>query len=241
MQGRNLLGNWSLLLFLSTDTKLCCPSPNYFIPLQETERLQLTNFGSPISSLTRKQLITPLPVITKKLTNLAASHFQTCICWKVSWEVCFLAEEVFCEVSICMILQETKVYVTTRKVYTLLTTFWNKISWSSKDLNNVIMWISWMNAHFGIILVVNKERCLLSCHKLGTKKKFWVPMRNQTSGLQILYFNALPLSHREFMVSKVHYKVHNYMTRVLHTVCISDVNSNFKLDFLVFCLVCNWN
>ena len=108
MQGRNLLGNWSLLLFLSTDTKLCCPSPNYFIPLQETERLQLTNFGSPISSLTRKQFITPLPVITKKLTNLAASHFQTCICWKVSWEVCFLAEEVFCEVSICMILQKKK-------------------------------------------------------------------------------------------------------------------------------------
>ena len=175
MQGRNLLGNWSLLLFLSTDTKLCCPSPNYFIPLQETERLQLTNFGSPISSLTRKQLITPLPVITKNLTNLAASHFQTCICWKVSWEVCFLAEEVFCEVSICMILQETKVYVTTRKMYTLLTTFWDKISWSSKDLNNVIMWISWMNAHFGIILVVNKERCLLSCYKLGTKKKILSP------------------------------------------------------------------
>ena len=98
------------------------------------------------------------------------------------------------------------------------------------------MWISWMNAHFGIILVVNKERCLLSCHKLGTKKKFWVPMRNRTSGLQILYFNALPLSHREFMVSKVHYKVHNYMTRVLQTVCISNVNSNFKLDFLVFAL-----
>ena len=32
-----------------------------------------------------------------------------------------------------------------------------------------------MNAHFGIILVVNKERCLLSCYKLGTKKKILSP------------------------------------------------------------------
>ena len=31
-----------------------------------------------------------------------------------------------------------------------------------------------------------------SCHERGTKKKFWVPMRNQTSGLRIPHSDALP-------------------------------------------------
>ena len=34
-----------------------------------------------------------------------------------------------------------------------------------------------------------------------------VPMRNQTSDLWILCSDALPLSHRDFMVSKAHFKV----------------------------------
>ena len=42
----------------------------------------------------------------------------------------------------------------------------------------------------------------------GTKKKFWVPMRNQNSDFQILHSDALPLSLRDSMVSEVHYKVH---------------------------------
>ena len=39
------------------------------------------------------------------------------------------------------------------------------------------------------------------CHFMsrGTKKKFQVPMRNQTSDLQIPHSNALPLSHRDSM------------------------------------------
>ena len=39
-----------------------------------------------------------------------------------------------------------------------------------------------------------EERCFSSCHELGTKKKFWVPMRNWTSDLCILHCDALPLS-----------------------------------------------
>ena len=53
-----------------------------------------------------------------------------------------------------------------------------------------------------------KKRCFLSCHEHGTKKKFSVPMRNQTSDLLILCFNALPLSHRDSTVSEVYYRVH---------------------------------
>ena len=39
------------------------------------------------------------------------------------------------------------------------------------------------------------------CHKRGSEEKFWVPMTNQTSDLWIPCFNALPLSHRDSMVS----------------------------------------
>ena len=53
-----------------------------------------------------------------------------------------------------------------------------------------------------------KKRCFLSCHEHGTKKKLSVPMRNQTSDLLILCFNALPLSHRDSTVSEVYYRVH---------------------------------
>ena len=46
----------------------------------------------------------------------------------------------------------------------------------------------------------------MSCHKLGTKKKFWVSTRNQTSELWILLSDTLPLSHRDSMVSEVDYE-----------------------------------
>ena len=58
---------------------------------------------------------------------------------------------------------------------------------------------------------------------VGQKKKFWVPMRNRTSDLWISHSDALPLSHRDSMVSEVCYKVH--MTCTLHTARISNVNS----------------
>ena len=46
------------------------------------------------------------------------------------------------------------------------------------------------------------------------KEKFWVPMRNWTSVLQIPCSEALPLSHRNSMVSKV-------LTKFIHnTSCI---------------------
>ena len=43
----------------------------------------------------------------------------------------------------------------------------------------------------------NNERYFSSCHERGTKKKFWVPMGNQTSNLRIPRSDALPLSHRD--------------------------------------------
>ena len=68
-----------------------------------------------------------------------------------------------------------------------------------------------------------KERWFSSCHERGTKKKFWVPMRNQTSDLRISRSDALPLSLRDSTVSEVYFEVH--MTRVLHTARISNVDS----------------
>ena len=69
----------------------------------------------------------------------------------------------------------------------------------------------------------NKERCFSSCHERGTKKIFWVPIRNRTSDLRIPRSDAPPLSHRDSTVSEVYYEVH--MTRVLHTARISNVDS----------------
>ena len=48
-------------------------------------------------------------------------------------------------------------------------------------------------------------------------------MRNRTSDLRILRIDALPLSHRDFMVSEVYYEVH--WRRVLHTARIRNVDS----------------
>ena len=48
-------------------------------------------------------------------------------------------------------------------------------------------------------------------------------MRNRTSDLWISHSDALPLSHRDSMVSEVCYEVH--MARALHTARISNVNS----------------
>ena len=56
-----------------------------------------------------------------------------------------------------------------------------------------------------------------------TKKKFWVPLRNQTSGPRIPRFDALPLSHRDSTVSEVYYEVH--MARFLHTSRMNNVDS----------------
>ena len=69
-----------------------------------------------------------------------------------------------------MILQETKVYVTTRKMYTLLTTFWDKIFLKFKRfeqcdhvdfLNECSFWY-----HFSSLI----KKDVFACHKLGTKK-----------------------------------------------------------------------
>ena len=64
----------------------------------------------------------------------------------------------------------------------------------------------------------DRDRYFSSCHERGTKKKFWVPMRNRTSDLRIPRSDALPLSHRDSTVSEVHNEVH--MTGVLHTAGI---------------------
>ena len=83
--------------------------------------------------------------------------------------------------------------------------------------------ISWSTTKFSKLTSkeLEKDVFFLSCHECGTKKKFWVTMRNQTSDLWILHSNALPLSHTDSMVNKVDYEVHK--TRVLHTARISNV------------------
>ena len=53
-------------------------------------------------------------------------------------------------------------------------------------------------------------------------------MKNRTSDLRILRFDALPPSHRDSTVSEVYYEVH--MTRVLHTARISNVDSVMFVD-----------
>ena len=71
-----------------------------------------------------------------------------------------------------------------------------------------LSWQGMIDKQFLLTYYQYKERCLSSCHERGTKKKFWVPMRNWTSDLRILCFNALPLSHRDSTVSEVYYGVH---------------------------------
>ena len=48
-------------------------------------------------------------------------------------------------------------------------------------------------------------------------------MRNRTSDLRISRSDALPLSHRDSMVSEVYHEVH--FARVLHTAKISNVDN----------------
>ena len=53
-------------------------------------------------------------------------------------------------------------------------------------------------------------------------------MRNRTLDHRILRSDALPLSHRDSMVSEVYYEVQ--MTCVLHTTRISNVDSVMFVD-----------
>ena len=53
-------------------------------------------------------------------------------------------------------------------------------------------------------------------------------MRNRASDLRIPRSDALPLSHRDSTVGEVFYEV--YMTRVLHTARISNVDSVMFVD-----------
>ena len=54
-----------------------------------------------------------------------------------------------------------------------------------------------------------------SHHKRRTKEKFWVSMRIQSSDFQSPHSDALPLSHRDSIVSRAYYYVH--MTLILYT------------------------
>ena len=58
-----------------------------------------------------------------------------------------------------------------------------------------------------------RERFFSSYHERGTKKKFWVPMRNRTSDLRIPRSDALPLSHRLYgELSDVLYQLNAWHT-----------------------------
>ena len=64
--------------------------------------------------------------------------------------------------------------------------------------------------------MLNLKKDVFVCHECGG-------MRNQTSYLQILCSDALPLNHRDTTVSEVYYKVH--MTCFVQTAGISNVHS----------------
>ena len=66
-----------------------------------------------------------------------------------------------------------------------------------------------------------------SCHESETKKNE-VPMTNRTSDLRILRSDAPTLSHKNSMVNVFYYEVQ--MTRVLHSVRISNVDSVIFLN-----------
>ena len=79
------------------------------------------------------------------------------------------------------------------------------------------------NALFSIC----RERCfspLTSVELLRVRVRVRVSMRNRTSHLRIPRSDALPLSHRDSMVSEVYYEFEVHVTRVPHTAKISNVN-----------------
>ena len=61
---------------------------------------------------------------------------------------------------------------------------------------------------FFYLKITNYQKWTILKKDVWEKKKFWVPTRNQNSDFKILHSDALALSHRDSMVSEVHYKVH---------------------------------
>ena len=91
-----------------------------------------------------------------------------------------------------------------------------------------LSWQGMIDKQFLLTYYQYKERCFLSCHERGTKKKIWVPMRNQTSDLWIPHSDALLLSHRDSTMREVYYEVH--IRRVLHTARFCNVDSVMFVD-----------
>ena len=77
---------------------------------------------------------------------------------------------------------------------------------------------------------IERDVFFSSCHEHRTKEKLLrvYSMRNRTSDLPIPSSMPWPLRHRDSKVSEVYYEV--YMTRVLHTVRISNVDSVMFVD-----------
>ena len=65
---------------------------------------------------------------------------------------------------------------------------------------------------------------LTSVGLLRVRVRVRVSMRNRTSDLRIPRSDALPLSHRDSMVSEIYYEFEVHVTRVPHTAKISNVN-----------------
>ena len=75
-----------------------------------------------------------------------------------------------------------------------------------------------------------RERCFSS---VKDKEKLLSPMRNQTSDLWILSSNVPPLSHRDSMASKAHYKGSPLWTFVgYHTqmFCLNEGSQKLSFD-----------
>ena len=88
-----------------------------------------------------------------------------------------------------------------------------------------------------------RERCSSSCHKYGTRQKFWLPMRNWTLELQISHPDALPQSHWDSEVRKAQYEVHIWHTAIF----LFYLQNMMPLTLLIrviyrthiFCELCN--
>ena len=105
-------------------------------------------------------------------------------------------------------------------LYVLIVCTWNQnYQWGKKidqvlKLSQEIEWIAIWKSRC-------RERPILSCHKCGTRKKFWVPIRNQTSNLEI---NAKLWS---FFISFYKFKTYNLSYSIYR--CLKYLKKNLYL------------
>ena len=109
---------------------------------------------------------------------------------------------------------------------------WHDVSWQTLRLKCTILWFEDIKKLSMSIVCKHSSELekdvFLSCHESGTRKNSESPWGIEPQTFGILSSDALPLSHRDSVVSEVYYEVH--MTHVLHTTRISNVNSTMFVD-----------